>query len=182
MLKLADNPAILYPENSVIEEMPGRWWVARTKSRHEKALAQWLRRWEIGYFLPLREKLHRGKGRSYKCLVPLFGGYVFFCGDDKKRYTALMSNRIAQVIDVVDQAGLVGELSQLHEAISRGAALDPHPYLQAGDRCQVTSGPLRGLEGIVVRRSGVTRLVLQVGMLGQAAAVEVEAEAIEPIL
>lgn len=181
MLRLSDNPPILYPESASLAEMSGRWWVAQTKSRHEKALAWSLQQMGIGYFLPLTEKVHRRKGRNYKCLLPLFSGYLFFCGDQQQRYLAQTGNRIAQVIDVVDQQGLIRDMSQVYQALCQGAALEPHRYLKAGDRCRVVVGPLIGLEGIFLQRRGVSRLVLQVDMLGQAASVEVDDDVVESI-
>jgi len=181
MLKLADNPPILYPANSSLAEIAGLWWVAHCKARNEKALAWFLAKQEIAYFLPLREKLTIRKGRRYKALLPLFSGYVFFNGDRDSRYLALRSNRIAQVIEVVDQLKLVHELTQIHLALSKGIRLDPHPHLKEGDRCRVIAGPLKGMEGILLRKKNRIKLVLQVGILGQAAAMEIDADLLEAI-
>jgi len=181
MLKLVDNPPILYPANSSLAEIAGSWWVAHCKARNEKALAWFLAKQEIAYFLPLREKLTVRKGRRYKALLPLFSGYVFFNGDLDSRYLALRSNRIAQVIEVVDQSKLVHELTQIHLALSKGAPLDPHPHLKKGDRCRVIAGPLEGTEGILLRKKNQAKLVLQVDILGQAAAMEIDADLLEVI-
>lgn len=181
MLKLEDNPPILYPANTSLAEIDGLWWVAHTKARNEKALAWFLAKQNIAYFLPLRDKLTVRKGRRFKALLPLFSGYVFFNGDRDIRYSALTSNRIAQVIEVVDQAKLVHELTQIHTALSKGARLDPHPHLKEGDRCRVIAGPLAGTEGFLLRKKSITKLVLQIDILGQAAAVEIDADLLEPI-
>ncbi len=181
MLKLEDNPPILYPARDSLAEIEGLWWVAHTKARNEKALAKFLGKQEIGYFLPLREKLAVRKGRRYKALLPLFSGYVFFNGNEDSRYTALTSNRIAQVIKVVDQPKLVHELTQIHLALTKGARLDPHPHLKEGDLCRVIAGPMKGMEGILLRKKNQIKLILQVDILGQAAAMEIDADLLEPI-
>jgi transcription antitermination factor NusG len=46
---------------------------------------------------------------------------------------------------------------------------------------RVTSGPLRGLEGILVRRKNLFRLVLSVEILERSAAVEVDVAAVERV-
>ena len=181
MLKMADNPPVMYPENSEIESVIGRWWVAHTRSRHEKALAWNLHNSQIPYFLPLVERAVKRKGRIFKSLRPLFGGYIFFCGDEKDRYRALTTNRIAQVIEVVNQNGLIKELAQIHKALLGGAPLDPHPYLKSGDRCRVVAGPLIGLEGNIIVKKNRTRLLLQIEILGQAAALDIDADLLEPL-
>ena len=181
MLKISENPPILHPDYGSVSEITGLWWVAHTKARNEKALAWNLMQAQIPYFLPLREKLSVRKGRKFKSLLPLFSGYVFFCGDQDARYKALTTNRIAQVIEVVHQDSLIKEISQIHKALSQGARLDPHPYLKKGDRCRVISGPLVGMEGILLSKKKLTKLILKVDILGQAAAVEIDADLLEPI-
>jgi len=181
MLKISENPPILHPDYESVSDIPGSWWVAHTKARNEKALAWNLMQFDIPYFLPLREKLSVRKGRKFRSLLPLFSGYVFFCGDQDTRYQALTTNRIAQVIEVVQQTTLIKELSQIHQALAQGARLDPHPYLKKGDRCRVLSGPLIGMEGILLSKKKLTKLILQIDILGQAAAVEIDADLLEPI-
>jgi transcription antitermination factor NusG len=51
--------------------------------------------------------------------------------------------------------------------------------LKSGDWVRVKSGPLEGVEGILVRKKNAYRLVLSVEMLGKAAAVEVDAVQVE---
>jgi transcriptional antiterminator RfaH len=181
MLKVSENPPTVYPESSQLTDLPGPWWVAHTKSRAEKVLAHMLCRWDIPYFLPLSERTTVRKGRHFKSLMPLFSGYLFFCGDREKRYAALASNKVANVIEVGDQARLVSELTQIHRALLSGAPIDPHPGLKKGSRCRVVAGSLMGLEGIVISRKNGLRLLLEVHILGQAAAVEIDADMLEPI-
>ena len=180
MLKLEDNPPILFPENAEISEIEGQWKVAHTKSRNEKALARALLTWNIPYFLPLIEKVTRRQGRRQKSLLPLFSGYVFFCGNQEDRQKALTTNRIAQVIEVVDQSVLIRDLSQIQKALIQGGRLDLCPHLKSGMRCRVTSGAFVGLEGVLVRKNNLSRLLLQIEMLGQAAALEIDSDLLEP--
>jgi len=181
MLKTEENPPMLYPENTRIEELPELWQVAWTKSRNEKLLAWWLVQYDVTYFLPMHKKRCQRHGRKYTSLLPLFSGYLFFNGQDNERLIALKSNRIAQVLTVHDQKRFVRDLTQIYDALSRGVHLDPHPYLQAGQRCRVTRGSLMGLEGILIQKKEGARLVLQIDMLGQAAALEVDTDMVEPL-
>ncbi len=181
MLKVSDNPPVVYPDVSKICDINGRWWVAHTKSRNEKAFAWNLNRWQIPYFLPLVEKISKNKNRTFKSLMPLFSGYVFFCGSDEQRYMALTTNRVANIIEVVDQPLLVQELTQIHVAMNSGVPMDTHPYIKEGQRCRVSGGPLMGCEGIIVKKLKVTKILLNVDILGQAAAVEIHPDLLEPL-
>jgi transcription antitermination factor NusG len=60
--------------------------------------------------------------------------------------------------------------------------MTPHPYLQAGRRVRVRSGPMTGLEGTLVRRKDGLRLVVCVEILMRAVAVEIDEADVEPCL
>lgn len=193
MLKLSENPPINWPEEKSIRDFAGLWWVAHTKSRNEKALANDLVRRDISYFLPMSWKVQRRRGRTIRSLLPLFGGYLFFCGNENHRLEILQTNRVANLIEVKDQQKLLGELLQIEQALQAGTPIEPHRYIKAGQHCRVIAGPLADLNGIVIdvpkRKKGasggpvktknVVRLVLQIDMLGQAASVEIDIDMIE---
>ena len=181
MLKLEENPPILSPKAVSIEKLTGRWWVAHTKSRCEKAFAWELHDRGIGYFLPLIERVRISGGKKRKALHPLFSSYVFFCGEEEDRYAAMTTNRLCATIRVSNQEQLIEELSAIEEALGGDVQLDPYPYLATGQRCRIKAGPFRGMEGTVIRRNKVARFVLQVSILGQGAAMEVDADLLEPL-
>lgn len=179
MLKASDNPPITWPQVDSIRDLAGLWWVAHTKSRNEKALAHDLIAKDVSYFLPMTWKIRHVRGRKIKSLLPLFSGYLFFCGDEKQRLELLRTNRVANLIEVRNQQTLLSELADIEHAIRAGATLQRHKYIKTGQQCRVTSGPLRNLEGIVLKTRTGTRLILKVEMLGQAASVEVDTDSIE---
>jgi transcription antitermination factor NusG len=181
MLKLDQNPPILWPTDAFEDHAQGLWWVAHTRSRQEKALAWFLHENELPYFLPLQPKAYLRKGRRRQSLLPLFPGYLFFRADELARHTALTSNRIAHVIEVFDQLEINRQLARIHRAVISGQRLDPHPHLRTGASVRVTAGSLKGIEGVIVHKRGVCKLVLNVDILGQAAAVEIDADFVEPI-
>lgn len=181
MLKTHENPPLVWPQTDSIRLLEGCWWVAHTKSRNEKALAHDLVAKNISYFLPMTWKVRRQSHRTIKSLLPLFTGYLFFCGNEAARVELLKTNRVANLLEVKDQEGLVRELTRFEQALRAGAPLIPHKYIRKGQWCRVIAGPLLGLEGIVVQTKGDTRLVLQINMLGQAASVEINMDMIEPL-
>lgn len=181
MLKIEDNPPLVWPQAESIRQFEGLWWVAHTKSRNEKALAHDLMAKNVSYFLPMAWKVRQQSHRTIKSLLPLFTGYLFFCGNENGRIELLKTNRVANLIEVKDQASLVDELARFERALRAGAPLTPHQYITKGQWCRVIAGPLLGLEGIVVQTKSDTRLVLQIDLLGQAASVEIDMDMIEPV-
>ena len=181
MITLSKNPPIRFPEALSIAETPGPWWAVHTRARHEKALASDLMAMGIAYFLPMVEKTTVVRKRKYRSMLPLFPGYMFFAGDEAARYQALTTSHIAHVIETGDQKRIRHELSQIDIALTQEATLDPFPYLKKGHLCRVRRGPLVGLEGLIVKRQGATRLVLQIDILGQSVATEIDPEFVEPM-
>jgi len=179
LLKISENPPITWPEEKSIRDFTGLWWVAHTKSRNEKALAKDLVRKDISYFLPMSWKVHYHRGRKIRSLLPLFSGYLFFCGNEGRRIELLRTNRVANLIEVKDQQKLITELLPIQQALRAGAPLARHIYIKQGQCCRVIAGPLTGLKGIVLKTRTAARLVLQVTILGQAASVEIDTDMIE---
>jgi transcriptional antiterminator RfaH len=181
LLKASENPPLVWPEGQSLNDFAGWWWVAHTKSRNEKALAHDLIGRSVNYFLPMTWKVRHIRGRRIKSLLPLFSGYLFFCGNEQQRLGVLKTNRVASLIEVKDQQQLVTELSAIERALRTGANLQRDKYIKKGQRCRVTSGPLRDIEGVVQQSRTGARLILKVDMLGQAASVELDSDLIEII-
>jgi transcription antitermination factor NusG len=181
MLRSCEEVPMLPPGVSSIRELGGRWWVAHTRPRFEKALARDLLARDVGYFLPQAAKCRVFRGKKRRVLIPLFPSYVFFCGDDDARAAAMRTNRICQTIDVSDQDKLLSECAAIERALAGGAELDSCRYIPVGRRCRVTGGPFVGVEGTVVRGDRRWRIVLEISSLGVGAALEVEADLLEPV-
>ena len=120
MLKLSENPPIIWPEEVSIADFEGNWWVAHTKSRNEKALAWQLVNSHVPYFLPMHWKVSKSRGRTIRSLLPLFPGYLFFCGGEDQRLDVLKTNRAAGLIPVEDQKQLVRELLPIETMLKLG--------------------------------------------------------------
>jgi len=181
LLKLSENPPIIWPQDKSVVDFTEQWWVVHTRSRNEKALAHDLIRHEVQYFLPMSWKVRKSSRRTIRSLLPLFSGYLFFCGSEDQRIRLLQTNRAAGLIEVVEQEQLVSELAQIERALRAGAPLVPDNYIEEGRKYRVVAGPLMGLTGIVIEKRNATRLVLQVDMLGQAASVEIDVDLLEVV-
>ena len=178
---MKENPPLQSPAELPLSEFGGSWFVAHTKPRQEKALAWDIFRSGGNYFLPMYEVIKRSRTRRWTSVLPLFTGYLFFCGSEQGRLRALETNRIANLIPVPDQAGFVAELTRIEQLLSGGMAVNPYPGLTKGSACRIRTGPLTGLEGRVERCKGQARFVVNVTILGQGAAVEIDADWLEPI-
>ena len=157
------------------------WWVAHTRSRHEKTLADELEQFGIFCYLPLCQRVTRSRTtrRVSRSIVPVFPGYLFFIADEEQRYRALQTNHIARTLPVTNRAGLISQLRQVDLALRSGEPITRSGRLAEGDRVRVVAGALMGLEGVVTRWKSRVRIVLNVEILGQSAVVEVDADLVE---
>lgn len=157
-----------------VPDFEGPWCVLHTRSRQEKALAEDLTTLQIPYFLPLYTSVRFYNGRKAKVRLPMFPGYLFLRGSAELAYRAEKTRRVVGIIKVSDSTQLSWELQNLALALFRNAALDPYPGVVRGARVEIVAGPFAGLQGVVVDRSKLDRVHLQVGMLGVGASLEVD--------
>ncbi len=74
------------------------------------------------------------------------------------------------------------ELDVIHRITDAGTPAEPWPFLEEGQRVRVDYGPLAGVEGLLLKVRSQTRLVVSVILLQRSVAVEVDRDAISPIL
>jgi transcription antitermination factor NusG len=152
-----------------------RWLVFYTLARREKDLMRKLEAAHIPFYGPMiRRRLRSAGGKTRSSYVPLFPGYVFSRVDDEQRRSALATNTIARWIPVGDERMLVDDLRAIRRLIDSEQPLTPEARLESGQPVRVRSGPLKGLEGVVIRRRGEERLLVSVRFLNQGASIELE--------
>jgi transcriptional antiterminator RfaH len=157
------------------------WVVLHCRPRCEKKVVEVCRREGMHLYLPLRKKTHRYGPRTRVFEVPLFTGYVFGVAAREQKRWLRQNQYIANVLDVCDQKKLVEQLNQIRKALTIGdSVVEVMPYLEKGRSVRVTAGPFRGLEGIVLRFQSKTKVVLNVDMIQQSVAVEVDSAYLVP--
>ena len=156
------------------------WLVVHARPRAEKKIALFCRTRSLPSYLPLRDKTHNYGGRKRTFSTPLFTGYVFCCADPAGKSLLRQNQHAANVLEVYDQAGLLAQLRQVRQALTVGQIVEVLPYLEAGHRVRVTAGPLKGLEGVVLRAKGKTRIVVNVDMIQQSVVTEVNGDDLAP--
>lgn len=159
------------------------WWCLHTRPRQEKATARELRKVAVTFFLPQVLKEDRTpQGRKIRSVIPLFQSYLFLLGDHNDRLSALRGNRLVSVLEVSDQASLERDLRQIHKMLSSGLPVQPEPAVPVGSRVRITTGPLTGLEGTVIRRGKRDQFVAVVRFLGRGATVDLQDWQVEQIV
>ncbi len=181
MLTQANQGGVPDSTPLMVDAVARRWRVVHTRSRQEKALAEFLDARGIEHYLPLVKRVRYYGRRKQAVQFPLFPGYLFLRGDREDTYVADRTDRVVQVIAVSDQDGLESDLAAIRFALERNGGLEPAALPVAGARVEVTAGPFRGLRGVVDRNVQDDRLVLGVRILGRAADLEIDRTLLRPI-
>ena len=165
------------------QDLNQNWFAVCTRHQHEKTAARILEYKEFEVFLPLYKARHRWKDRIKEVSLPLFPGYVFVREGSKRWLAVLTTPGVSSIVSCGGQPSVVpfSEIEGVKRVVESNLPVEPHPFLKAGDLVRVKFGPIAGLEGILLRKKNVARLVLSVEMLGKSAAVEVDATDVERI-
>jgi transcription antitermination factor NusG len=161
------------------------WFAAYTCANQEKRVVPHFEARAVEHFLPLYSSVRRWKDRNVQLELPLFPGYVFV------RIALGLRLRVVEVPGVVCLVGFNGkpyplpdsEIESLRKAIGNASRIEPHPYtnLSVGSRVRIKSGPLAGVEGKLVRKKNVCRVVLSLDLIARSAAVEIDFTDIERV-
>jgi len=179
MLRVSENPPARPDRFASVRDMTGQWFVAHTKSRCEKALAWDLLHLNVAYFLPMVKRITFSGGRKRTGFSALFSGYLFFNGSDEDRQAVFHTDRLCAAHRVPQSVQFVDQIAAIEASIDAGLPIDVYPFAVVGKRVRVKAGPLAGVVGIIVARENITRLIIEVPMLGQNAAVPIDADLVE---
>lgn len=160
---------------------PVRWYVAHTRPRREKKLAEYCEREGFSATLPTYRSVKKYRGKTLVFHKPLFPNYVFLQLLPQQKQAVYQSDHVANLLEVVDQELFQAQLGDILTALETELEIFLAPQITAGARVKIKSGPLRGVEGIVERRSGMTFVLLRLDFISQAAAVKMEASELELI-
>ena len=158
------------------------WWHALyTRHQHENVIAQALSGKGFEVFLPQYRTVHRWKDRQKELLLPLFPNYVFIRGGLDRMLSIVTTPGVHSLVSWGGRAADIPseEIEAVRRLVESPLQVEPHSFLKCGDLVRIKSGPLEGIEGILVRKTRGFRLVLSVQMLSKSAAVEVDVSMVE---
>jgi transcription antitermination factor NusG len=169
--------------NLPLEYLEPRWYAAYTSANHEKTVAVQLDQRSVEHFLPLYDSVRRWRDRRVELQLPLFPGYLFVRLALRDRLQVLQVPGVARLVGFNGTPAALprGEIEALRTSLSSTVRAEPHPYLTVGRKMRVKTGPLVGLEGILVRKKNSIRFVISIDLIMRSMAVEIDASELEPI-
>ena len=159
------------------------WFAVNVRHQHERMAAGAMSAHGVETFLPLYRERRRWSDRVKHLDAPLFPGYVFGRFPVEDRVRVLRIPGVARIVGFGGSPAPVPfhEIDRVRAALASKLPIGPWPYPKMGDRVRIEDGPLRGVEGTLLRDKGALRLVLAIELLQRALAIEIDAGMIAPV-
>ena len=161
------------------------WMPIHTKPRCEKKFERFCDKFEIVSYLPLRLKIRSKKNYFVNSYIPMFPGYAFALLDDEQKSRLVTSNTVVNFIHLTreQEKSLVVDLAGIRilEELQETQQIYVSPEIMPGSEVSIKSGALRGLTGIVEKRKGIHRIIVNVEMICQSVIMEVDSADLEVI-
>lgn len=160
------------------------WFAIHTWPRHEKKVAAELRDKGVSVFLPLCGEKRQWSDRRRLVESPLFPQYAF----------VRISPNPAARIPVVRTAGVRGfvgnrgaglpvpdcEIAAIRALLAQDIPLQPHSFLNIGERVRIRGGSLDGVVGILTAVNNDATLVVSVELIQRSLAIRIAGFTVEP--
>ena len=162
---------------------PLPWYALQVRTRYERAVAGYLTGLDYEWFLPVCKDRKLWSDRIKQVETPLFPGYLFCRFDVQKRLPILKIPGVVQIVGYNRQPISVdeSEIAAIQTLVASGVPNQPCSFVEIGDRVQIESGPLRGLQGILAESRGRHKFVLSVSLLQRSVAVEIDSMSVTPV-
>jgi transcription antitermination factor NusG len=160
-----------------------RWFATFTLPQNEKSVLKQLDVRDVESFLPTYETVRVWKNRQRKKVtLPLFPTYLFVRINRAERAKVLRCPGVLHIVGTHKEPLPLAdaEVELLRSGVCR-RRVEPYRDLVVGDRVRIKSGIMRGVQGTLVRRNSHLRFVLTIQLINQHAAIEVNAEDMEPV-
>lgn len=181
-MQMTTNHAFKLDDGSCVDSaLDLNWYVIHTRHQHERAVVELLAQKGFEVFLPQYRAAHRWKDRTKETSLPLFPCYVFLHGGLERRLAVLTTPGVHGLVSFCAKPSPISqsEIDAVRRMVEEGRQCEPYRYLKCGDWVRVTSGPMAEMEGVLVRKKNLFRLVISVELLQQSVAVEVDVTAVE---
>lgn len=160
-----------------------RWFALTVRHQHEKQTAKALDWKGLETLVPCYPASHRWSDRVKEVETPLFPGYVFCRFEPREKIRVLNTPGVARIVGFGGAPAPLPdeEMSGIQAALRSRLRLWPWQHLHVGDPVRIERGPLRGIQGTLLREPDGFRLVIAVELLRRAIAVELDPLMIAPV-
>lgn len=163
------------------------WYVLKTLAGKEDAVFTYFKRSlaEFKIIYPKRRIGWRKNGRVISIIRPLFEGYLFVSTDEIEVLDSLLRRHSLGIAWLIRNRGILSaiypdEKQIIEKLMNSGGIVEASEIQLVGNRIEVVTGPLVGLEHVIKKFSGKNRrIITEFSILGESREVEFEGNIIK---
>jgi len=157
------------------------WYVLYTKPNYEKIVDRRLSKKGLETFLPLHIEYRQWSDRRKRMEVPLFQRYIFVNIRPEIRHEAFETG----VIKFVSQEGCPAilkqeEIDNIKQLLYGNPTVSNAEFIE-GEMLRVVSGPMQGLQGILINKKGSNRLAVRLEIMNRYLIVDISPNDMERV-
>jgi transcription antitermination factor NusG len=154
-----------------------KWYVVVVKNIPYAKAQSLLQKMGYSFYMPVQKQLHYWSDRKKWVNVPILRPYIFLFTNLKDRQFLFESSDYFYFLKMDGRLAISSEREIAHLKM-----LCNYPYsvsiqpktVKRGDKVEIISGPLSGMQGYTFQESGKHRFQIQIESLGQFASIEIE--------
>ena len=151
------------------------WIAVYTKSRHEQIVINELSKKNIESYCPMFKERRQWSDRKKWVYFPLFRSYVFANIEIKENIYVLQTIGVNKIVKFQEKISIIPDqvIDNIKNIIEGGYNIEQADYFIKGDEVRVVSGPLKGLDGVVLDSRGTNKVIIKIEAIQQAFSVEI---------
>jgi len=151
------------------------WIAVYTKSRHEQIVVNELSKKNIESYCPMFKERRQWSDRKKWVHFPLFRSYVFANIEIKENIYVLQTIGVNKIVKFQEKVSIIPDqvIDNIKNIIEGGYNVEQADYFIKGDEVRVVSGPLKGLDGVVLDSRGTNKVIIKIEAIQQAFSVEI---------
>ena len=164
-------------KKSKLDDLKLRWYPFYTRSRFEKKAYDNLVKKGFEVYLPLKKSERQWSDRKKIVEMPLFSSYIFVRVPQYQIYDVLQINGIVRFIVFNGRPAIVrdSEIELIRKILSEKTEFEVvDGIIKEGAEITLTSGPFKGYAGRVIKRSGKSKIVIEIESINKSLLVTVD--------
>lgn len=161
-----------------------KWYVVYTRPKSEIKVASCISEMGIESYLPLHIVIRQWSDRRKRIKVPLFPNYLFVKLDNTKKRCLFSIREFVRFVSIDKKPVVVREkeIMMIRQILDQQVEVSSEEYFQQGIKVRIRHGQLEGLEGLVIKNYGNTRILVKIDALMRAFSFNVSTKMVLAVL
>ena len=159
-----------------VEQDAKKWIAVYTKPRHEKSVEKKLKNKGYDVYLPMLKERRKWSDRKKWVLFPLFRSYIFVKVEIKNSLFVLKTPGVVKIVKFHGKISVIPYdiIKSIRLMIEGGYSPEATDYFIKGNPVQIKDGPLKGIEGEVVKVNKNNHLIIKVDAIQHSISIKID--------